>query len=69
MSKLENISNLYPHNQKIFLKVLENLKTYNKVGVVQATGTGKGKLASFFLCKINSTKHNNISISFCGLST
>ena len=49
MSKLENISNLYPHNKKVFLKVLENLKTHNKVGVVQATGTGKGKLASCFV--------------------
>ena len=58
MSKLENISNLYPHNQKIFLKVLENLKTYNKVGVVQATGTGKGKLASCFVEFVLSKKKN-----------
>lgn len=49
MSKFENISDLYPHNKKVFLKVLENLKTHNKVGVVQATGTGKGKLASCFV--------------------
>ena len=49
MSKLENIGNLYPHNKKVFLKVLENLKIHNKVGVVQATGTGKGKLASCFV--------------------
>ena len=49
MNKLENIGNLYPHNKKVFLKVLENLKTHNKVGVVQATGTGKGKLASCFV--------------------
>ena len=49
MSKFENISDLYPHNKKVFLKVLENLKTHNKVGIVQATGTGKGKLASCFV--------------------
>lgn len=49
MGKLENISNLFPHNKKVFLKVLENLKTHNKVGVVQATGTGKGKLAACFV--------------------
>lgn len=49
MNKLENIGNLYPHNKKVFLKVLENLKIHNKVGVVQATGTGKGKLASCFV--------------------
>lgn len=49
MSKLENIVNLYPHNKKVFLKVLENLKVHNKVGVVQATGTGKGKLAACFV--------------------
>ena len=49
MSKFENISDLYPHNKKVFLNVLNNLKTHNKVGVVQATGTGKGKLASCFV--------------------
>lgn len=46
MSKLENIVNLYPHNKKVFKELLENLKTNDSVAIVQATGTGKGKLAS-----------------------
>ena len=46
MSKLENIVNLYPHNKKVFKELLENLKTNDRVAIVQATGTGKGKLAS-----------------------
>ena len=51
-----NVENLYPHNKKILIKLLENLKTYNKVGVVQATGTGKGKLAT---CLIDRLFRNN----------
>ena len=43
---MTNLIDLYPHNKVVFNKVLENLKTHNKVGVVQATGTGKGKLAA-----------------------
>ena len=46
MNKLENIGNLYPHNKKVFKELLENLKTNDRVAIVQATGTGKGKLAS-----------------------
>ena len=41
-----NSMDLYEHNKKVLLRVLNNLKTHNKVGVVQATGTGKGKLAA-----------------------
>lgn len=46
---MTNLIDLYPHNKVVFNKVLENLKTHNKVGVVQATGTGKGKLAACFV--------------------
>lgn len=46
---MSNLIDLYPHNKMVFNKVLENLKTHNKVGVVQATGTGKGKLAACFV--------------------
>lgn len=43
------MSNLYPHNQKVFNKVVEAFKMVNKVAVVQATGTGKGFLAAEFI--------------------
>lgn len=46
---MSNISELYPHNRKVFLSALENLKTHKKLGIVQATGTGKGKLAACFV--------------------
>ena len=49
MPTSSNLIDLYPHNKVVFNKVLENLKTHNKVGVVQATGTGKGKLAACFV--------------------
>lgn len=46
---VSNIESLYPHNKKVFLEAMENLKTHKKLGIVQATGTGKGKLASCFV--------------------
>lgn len=46
---MSNISELYPHNRKVFVEALNNLKSNKKLGIVQATGTGKGKLASCFV--------------------
>ena len=46
---MSNISELYPHNRKVFVEALNNLKTNKKLGIVQATGTGKGKLAACFV--------------------
>ena len=40
---------LYPHNKKVYDMVLDYFKDVNKVAVVQATGTGKGYLASEFV--------------------
>lgn len=46
---MSNISELYPHNRKVFVETLNNLKSNKKLGIVQATGTGKGKLAACFV--------------------
>lgn len=46
---MSNISELYPHNRKVFVEALNNLKSNKKLGIVQATGTGKGKLAACFV--------------------
>ncbi len=43
------MSNLYPHNKKVYDTVLKYFENTNKVAVVQATGTGKGYLASAFI--------------------
>lgn len=43
------MAGLYPHNQKVYDKVLNYFEETNKVAVVQATGTGKGYLASEFI--------------------
>lgn len=40
---------LFPHNQKVYNKVIEAYQIVNKVAVVQATGTGKGYLAAEFI--------------------
>ena len=55
---MSNISELYPHNRKVFLSALENLKTHKKLGIVQATGTGKGKLAACFVEYLLSRKQS-----------
>lgn len=49
---MSNIVDLYPHNKKVYIEVIKNLKSHNKVGVVQATGTGKGKLAACFVERV-----------------
>ena len=43
------MAGLFPHNQKVYDKVLTFFEETNKVAVVQATGTGKGYLASEFI--------------------
>lgn len=43
------MAGLYPHNQKVYDRVLTYFEETNKVAVVQATGTGKGYLASEFI--------------------
>lgn len=43
------MAGLFPHNQKVYDKVLTYFEEVNKVAVVQATGTGKGYLASEFV--------------------
>lgn len=43
------MAGLFPHNQKVYDRVLGYFKEVNKVAVVQATGTGKGYLASEFI--------------------
>ena len=55
---VSNIESLYPHNKKVFLEAMENLKTHKKLGIVQATGTGKGKLASCFVEHVLKRKPN-----------
>lgn len=40
---------LFPHNQLVYDKVMNMFNFTNKVAVVQATGTGKGFLASAFI--------------------
>ena len=55
---MSNIVDLYPHNRIVYLKVLETLKTNNKVGIVQATGTGKGKLAACLIDDVLSINKN-----------
>ena len=55
---VSNIESLYPHNKKVFLEAIKNLKTHKKLGIVQATGTGKGKLASCFVEHVLKRKPN-----------
>ena len=43
------MAGLFPHNQKVYDRVLNYFEETNKVAVVQATGTGKGFLASEFI--------------------
>ena len=43
------MAGLFPHNQKVYDRVLNYFEETNKVAVVQATGTGKGYLASEFI--------------------
>lgn len=43
------MAGLFPHNQKVYDRVLSYFEETNKVAVVQATGTGKGYLASEFI--------------------
>ncbi len=43
------MAGLFPHNQKVYDMVLGYFEEINKVAVVQATGTGKGYLASEFV--------------------
>lgn len=50
---------LYPHNQKIYDKIIKSFKYLNKVAVVQATGTGKGYLAAEL---INTLFKNTITL-------
>ena len=40
---------LFPHNQETYDRVLSLFNEVNKVAVIQATGTGKGFLASEFI--------------------